>query len=220
MTKLAYSREAVKTAQCSSGPIYYIENATDKTDWRYLTPEEKEDYEGSLIADDHSGARADDDGMGAAVGAVVASDDQTYSDDNDLGANWGPSDPIPAGSTDPHVEAIAAAKNAGEGGPNFLLPAGQTTSAEGERALADAAIELINSTVGDALNKRYTLVVFHVNNVDEKTTAGDIDHYSIVSTADVYSLARVAENEVIKDFARDNGATSWAKANAANELEI
>lgn len=207
---IPYAADRVKTIDCSSGTKYFLEDANDSTNWRWLTPEEKTQFAGS--DDDHDHARADDDGFGAAIGAAAPISDYTDAAYDDLGKDWGQSSPVPE---DADVAAIRAAAVAGPDEPGFNKTPGQQTSLAGERALADAAIELINSSVGNTDKVRYTVIAYHVKDVNPTTTAADIDHYSIVATADNFSLARVAENEMLKDaFKRGDFGIP------ANELEI
>jgi hypothetical protein len=76
-------------ANVKEGPIskrLFVEasapDADGDTHWRFLTEAEEATYHAA-----HDHARADDDGMGAAVGATPANDDDANEDD--LGAKWG-----------------------------------------------------------------------------------------------------------------------------------
>ena len=188
MTKLAYSHEVVKTADCISGPVRYIENAADKNDWRYLTSDEKADYE-SWLASDH--ARADDDGMGQAVGVE-------FPNDNDLGADWGAFD---QGPVDPAVAKIAEVMGSNTHAV-FDGGRGKAVTVEAERALADQAIKFINESVGNSKATRYTLVVYHMDmdTFNIETTGAKLKSYSLVSTADRRALVGVVEAELYSDM--------------------
>jgi hypothetical protein len=119
---------------------------------------------------------------------------------SELGTKWGPSSPIP--TEHPEVAAIRAASQANENGEttNFVKAAGERPDLEVERALADEAIKLINSTIGNIDKHRYTLIVYNMGEVDPVTSGGIIEDYSIVATSDTASLVKVTTNEMYKQL--------------------
>lgn len=183
----------LKVSEYATGH-HYIEgdggNEIDGKQWRFLTADEE-----AIYADAHAHARADDDGMGAAIGAITAAED------NDLGADWGAFDQGPA-EVDPDVarinEVMASTEHAMfDGGRGLEVKPGV------ERALADQAIRFINEAVGDSRNTRYTLVVYHMDpeTFNAETTGAAMKSYSLVSTGDRRALADVAYQEMVNAFA-------------------
>lgn len=163
---------------------------TDAGDWRWLTTEEEAQYEA-----DH--ARADDDGMGAAIGTAsdIAPDE--------LGDDWGKlmGDPEPdddQAAIRNGAEAAAAGKDA-----DVDFGIGNLISPEAERELADAAIRIINSTVGKTSTKRYVLLQVDLVNVDENSTAGELDTLTRIGTADNATIYAIAAEYRRRDLRRD-----------------
>lgn len=119
--------------------------------------------------------------------------------DDDLGSQWGPASDVETRAVvDPEVEAI---KNI-QPGERFDGGRGNDVSADVERALADKAISFINEAVGDKMNTRYALLVFHMKDVDPVTTAGQIETISRIGTADNNALMAYADTLADAEIAK------------------
>lgn len=138
---------------------------------------------------------------------ILAAEGQTSDVDSELGVNWGPSSPVPT-AEHPDVAAIRAASEDNEGATPFIKAAGERPDLEVERALADEAIKLINSTVGNLDKRRYVLVVLNMKDVDPETTGAAIEDYSLVATSDMQSFIQVAQNEAYKLFYEQTKASA------------
>lgn len=188
-----------------SGRLYVAgpSDANGNANWRFLTEAEEATYNAA-----HEHHRADDDGMGAAIGARpgVSGD---FINEDDLGAKWGSVDDAPGAS--PEVAAIEATMASTEHAV-WELGLGEVPPVDVERSLADQAIAFINSTVGNLDKTRYTLVVFHMGDVNSETTGGQLESYSLISTIDRKALSQVALSEAMKALdgaaLADDNATS------------
>lgn len=189
-------------------------NADGVSPWRWLTAEENDNRDIHRHDDDGFGGAVDHAKAHATASLVAEGNTSDISDDNDLGTNWGK-------SGDPQSVEEAYNLSQANTGRSFQFegPEG-AASLELLPDMAKVAHQMVDDAIADPVNKRFAVLVFHMENADPETTnATGVTRVTRASTAGDAAILDYAEHLAFQILMQNVKAGDDIGA-AANKLEI